>query len=620
MDWLWRGIIADIRLERGDGFVKHEDFLLVESELVRLFRLMNVVFKFNRNGLLLIRFAESEARHARTISRFVSKQHAWEKFAERRLARVLSMPPEGPWTYVEGRFSQRPKLPAAIIQQTLRIPEKEVLKESVAVPLFDDGLAKLFTPRTTGPGKDPRWHWSLVSMACAILSTVPSHEEGSCCRWGECLFSSERSAAVKMCVEVLQRIRKKVFEKFGGEHGNHCLESLTCFGKFDALASAVLQIAGLKSFLCRPSSRENMKGSRRFESFEEREHIVAGDLNIISTGDMMLVRENVRTGKKGRTGKQFSSVVVGIDFIHLEMNQLSKPALLSVCVDFNSSSESATHIDGFYLNVGDVVWLCCAANESVRGSQPQCESSFTFLGFVMDTTVTVSSSNSNILHRATLAIHLLDTDDLNKSGKSPAGVVKSIFAGLSGVPSAHGRTAKSSVATVLKTGRCILTEMNYFRFCFSRDTNVPMSFNLACVHSRLLQQHFRRFTEIIDRNSLKDKRLKSFGVAVSGEDIRVRKLNALTEFLSNKMPMLNSDQLKTLSKILQWSREMEDTFGIDAENYRGNGHILDTLQKFGHCGSEMRFIGALPFFYQRTSRHWKINFNCKFDFPGHQRA
>ena len=116
------------------------------------------------------------------------------------------------------------------------------------------------------------------------------------------------------------------------------------------------------------------------------------------------------------------------------------------------------------------------------------------------------------MRRATLAIHLLDTGDLNESGKSPAGVVTSIFAGSSGVPSAHGRTGEGSVATVLKTGRCLLTEMNYFRFYFSRDTNVPMSFNLACVHKRLLQKHVRRFTEIIDRNSPKDRRLKSFGV------------------------------------------------------------------------------------------------------------
>ena len=119
---------------------------------------MNLVFRFNRNGLLLSRFAESEVRHARSIRRFVSKQNAGETFAERRLARVLSMPLEVPWTYVEGRFSQRPKPPAGSIQQTLRIPEEEILKESVALSLFDDGLGKLFTPRRTGPGKDPCWY------------------------------------------------------------------------------------------------------------------------------------------------------------------------------------------------------------------------------------------------------------------------------------------------------------------------------------------------------------------------------------------------------------------------------------------------------------------------------
>ena len=234
-------------------------------------------------------------------------------------------------------------------------------------------------------------------MACAVLSTVPSQEEGIRCRRGEYLFSSGRGAALNKCVEVLERLRKNVFEKFGGEHRNHCLESLISFERFDVLASAVLQIAGLNSSLCRPRSREHMMGSRRFESFEERELTVAGDLNTISTGDMILVRENVRIGKKGWMDKQFSSVVVGIDFIHLEMNKLSKPGLLSVCVDFHSSSESATHIDGFQLNVFDVVWLYCAANESARGSQPQCKSSFTFLGFVMDTTVTVNSCNSNLL-------------------------------------------------------------------------------------------------------------------------------------------------------------------------------------------------------------------------------
>ena len=277
------------------------------------------------------------------------------------------------------------------------------------------------------------------------------------------------------------------------------------------------------------------------------------------------------------------------------MNQLSEPSLLSVCIDFSSPSGSAGDMDDVYLSVGDVVWLSCGTREKVRRGKAQCKSSFTFLGFVMDPPVSLNSSSSNVLRRATLPIHLLDEDELKESGKSTAAVVKSIFAGLSEASSARGKPGYSSVATVLKTGRSVLTEMNYFRFCFSRNTSIPMSFNLACVHSRLLQHHVHRFTELIDRNSLRSRSEKSFGIAVSGEGIRVEKLKALSEFLANKIPKLNGDQLTTLGKILQWSREMKDTFSITAEKNRGNGHILQTLEKFGHTGFEMRFIGALPF-------------------------
>ena len=400
---------------------------------------------------------------------------------------------------------------------------------------------------------------------------------------------------MKKCVEVLGEVRDNVYKKYSEELGIHCLESLNVFGRYDALASAVLQIVGLKSFLCRPSSRERMNGSTRFEGFDEWEPVLTGECMPISSSDMMLVREDVRTGKKARLGRQFTSTVVGIDFIHLQTNQLSKPPLHSVTIDFNCSPERAPSTRDFYLNVGDVVWLSCATRERVKGGKALCKSSFTFLGFIMDPSVTVDSSSSNVLKRATLAISLFGDAELKKCGKTAAGAAKSIFEGLSG-QSFHGKTNDSAVATVLKTGTSIYTEMNYFKFCFSRDTSVPMSFNLACMHSRLLQRHVQRFMEVVDRQNLKASRAKSYGVAVSGESRRIEKLKALSEFISCKIPKMNGDQVHTISKILQWSREMEDTFSIDAEQYRGNGQLLESLQKFGQTGFELRFVGALPFF------------------------
>ena len=255
------------------------------------------------------------------------------------------------------------------------------------------------------------------------------------------------------------------------------------------------------------------------------------------------------------------------------MNQLSRPSLLSICMDFSSTSDSAGDMDGLYLDVDEVVWLLHATHGKLRRSKAQCKSSFTSVGFVTDPTFKLNSSCSNVSRRDTLAVHILDEDEVKKSGKYIGAVVTSMFAGLSEADSARGKSGYRSVATILKTGRIFITEMTYFRFSSSRNTSIPILFNFACVHSRVLQHHVHRFRELIDRNSLKSRMGNSFDIAMSGDGILVENLKALSDFLANKIPKLDGDHLTTLGKILHWWREMEDTLSITAEKCRGNGHI-----------------------------------------------
>lgn len=135
-------------------------------------------------------------------------------------------------------------------------------------------------------------------MSCAKISIVQSHEEWYMCPRGECILCGERIAAGNNCVNVLQEPRKNVYENFCGEYGTFSLEALNAFGRYDSLASGAFQVMGLKSFLFRPSSRPCMMGSRLFDSLDGQELIVAGEMNKMSTTDIILVMEEVRTGKK----------------------------------------------------------------------------------------------------------------------------------------------------------------------------------------------------------------------------------------------------------------------------------------------------------------------------------
>lgn len=140
----------------------------------------------------------------------------------------------------------------------------------------------------------------------------------------------------------------------------------------------------------------------------------------------------------------------------------------------------------------------------------------------------------------------------------------------------------------------ILTALDLFRFSVSKDALLPMSFNLASLHPRLLQQHVHRLMRVIDDISLSKERIENPDTTVSGMEHHDNRMQAMTDVQSAKSSKRNAEQMEAVAKILLWYLEMDDIFKL--MHGTGNGAVVRELQNVGQKSSEMRFIFSLRFF------------------------
>ena len=147
---------------------------------------------------------------------------------------------------------------------------------------------------------------------------------------------------------------------------------------------------------------------------------------------------------------------------------------------------------------------------------------------------------------------------------------------------------------ILASGNNILTQMNVFRFSVSQGVLLPMSFNLATLHPRLLQQHALRLLQVIDETKLSKERKEKPDSILSAVVFRDNRMQTLRALPAAKSQEFNTEQTEAVAKSLLWCRDLEVTFNI--EHGIGNDAVLNQLQKLGQKSSEMKFVGSLPFF------------------------
>ena len=115
---------------------------------------MNVIFGYERRGILRDAFQDSRVYLGRTIERYLSKMKEGEKFAYRRVAHILNMPPEDPLSYLDRRFAQGPRLSASKLGGIVSVPQKEILTKSRILTVFEDIPARFFTHWRTARGQE----------------------------------------------------------------------------------------------------------------------------------------------------------------------------------------------------------------------------------------------------------------------------------------------------------------------------------------------------------------------------------------------------------------------------------------------------------------------------------
>ena len=495
LDFLWERIVGDLKERAGEGFVRDESFHVIESELNRVFKMTNTVFKYTRDTHLRKRFEDSSSRKRtmKVIEKYTENLEHIRNFNLRKLRRLARFPSTSRLNYIDGRYTRNDSFTQDAAALSLFLSQKSTPRQDVSeersqlFPIMDGMICRRFSGIPMTP--NPRTHWSLVALLSMILPQVSGHAEGDNCYRGgsSCMSDAYRREKLQACVSILRRTREHVYEKNKAEHGEQSLRSQAVFARHDDLASAALQMADENSFRCLPFLHLYLERNTTLEEFEVQANVVRGEITNAQDTEMMLNRERRKHQERGKRRE----MVARIDFAGLEYNKLRQPSLLKFSVDFRiigeeRGSQNKEHIHSFQM--GNEVWVSSAVRGRSKRKGEQFESRPKYLGFVMSPSKIIDDASSTPLRRMELGIMSVEPDCAERDYKELWTNLRRLLDGVC----KKSTDAGSAHMRILASGINILTQMNVFRFSVSQDVPLPMSFNLATLHPRLLQQNVHR--------------------------------------------------------------------------------------------------------------------------------
>ena len=159
LDFLWERIVEDLKERAGEGSVRDELFHVIESELNRVFRMMNTVFKYTRDTHRLKQFGDSRKRIMKVIEKYTENLEHIRNFDLRKLRRLARFPYTSRWNYIDGRYTRNDSFTQDAAALSLLLSQKSTPRQDVSeersqlFPILDDMICRRFSgiPMTPNP-------------------------------------------------------------------------------------------------------------------------------------------------------------------------------------------------------------------------------------------------------------------------------------------------------------------------------------------------------------------------------------------------------------------------------------------------------------------------------------
>ena len=132
LDFLWERIVEYLKERAGEGFVRDESFHIIESEVSRVFKMMNTVFKYTRDTHLRKRFEDSRKRTIKAIEKYTENLENIRNFDLRKLRRLARFPSTSRCNYIDGRYTRNDSFKQDAAALTLLLSQKSTPRQDVS--------------------------------------------------------------------------------------------------------------------------------------------------------------------------------------------------------------------------------------------------------------------------------------------------------------------------------------------------------------------------------------------------------------------------------------------------------------------------------------------------------